>query len=137
MAIDTKAKRMSMLSAASPLAWQHLFEVDGSVDADDRAQLLHMYGGIAFTAALLYVTCNLVDRNGAEQVSLTDLDWAWFDSVDPATFIAPTDQGATESTDGTGEITVDLPNTTLTTGQDGTLVLSNGTAYGAYRLTTV
>jgi hypothetical protein len=47
MAIDTKAKRMSMMSFASPLAWQHHFEVDGSVDADDRAQLLHLYGGNA------------------------------------------------------------------------------------------
>ncbi len=45
MAIDSKAKRMSMLSFASPLAWQHHFEVDGAVDGDDRAQLLHLYGG--------------------------------------------------------------------------------------------
>lgn len=50
MAIDTKAKRMSMLSFASPLAWQHHFEVDGAVDADDRAHLLHLYGGNAFDA---------------------------------------------------------------------------------------
>lgn len=47
MAIDTKAKRMNMLSFASPLAWGHLFEVDGAVDADDRAHLLHLYGGNA------------------------------------------------------------------------------------------
>ena len=48
MAIDTKAKRMSMLSFASPLAWQHHFEGDSAVDADDRAVLLHLYGGNAF-----------------------------------------------------------------------------------------
>ena len=48
MALDTKAKRMSMLALASPLAWGHHFEVDGAVDADDRAHLLHLYGGIAF-----------------------------------------------------------------------------------------
>ena len=47
MAVDSKAKRMSMLSFASPLAWQHHFEVDGAVDADDRAHLLHLYGGNA------------------------------------------------------------------------------------------
>ena len=47
MALDTKAKRMSMLSFANPLAWQHHYEVDGSVDADDRAHLLHLYGGNA------------------------------------------------------------------------------------------
>ncbi len=50
MAVDTKAKRMSMLAFASPLAWQHHFEVDGAVDADDRAQLLHLYGGNALAA---------------------------------------------------------------------------------------
>ena len=47
MAIDSKAKRMNMLSFASPLAWSHHFEVDGAVDADDRAHLLHLYGGNA------------------------------------------------------------------------------------------
>lgn len=50
MAIDTKAKRMNMLTVASPLAWQHHFEVDGAVDADDRAHLLHLYGGNALGA---------------------------------------------------------------------------------------
>ncbi len=49
MAIDSKAKRMSMLAFASPLAWQHHFEVDGAVDADDRAHLLHLYGGNALS----------------------------------------------------------------------------------------
>jgi len=47
MSIDSKAKRMSMLSFASPLAWGHHFEVDGAVDADDRAHLLHIFGGNA------------------------------------------------------------------------------------------
>lgn len=50
MSIDTKAKRMSMLTFASPIAWQHHFEVDGAVDADDRAHLLHLYGGNALDA---------------------------------------------------------------------------------------
>lgn len=50
MAIDSKAKRMNMLSFASPLAWGHHFEVDGAVDADDRAHLLHLYGGNALDA---------------------------------------------------------------------------------------
>jgi len=45
VSIDSKAKRMSMLSFASPLAWQHHFEVDGAVDGDDRAHLLHLFGG--------------------------------------------------------------------------------------------
>jgi len=128
MAIDTKAKRMSMLTTASPLAWQHHFEVDGAVDADDRAVLLHLYGGNALASVVLRVTCCLA------QTSLSSLDWAWFDGTDPAAFIAPSDQGSTESTDGDGLISVSLPNTTLTSGQTGTLVLSDGTAYGVFRL---
>lgn len=65
MAIDTKAKRMSMLSFASPLAWGHHFEVDGAVDADDRAHLLHLYGGIAAAVAN---TLNLRIRIGGVPV---------------------------------------------------------------------
>ena len=49
MAIDTRQKRQNMLSFASPLAWQHHFEADGAVDADDRAHLLHLYGGNALS----------------------------------------------------------------------------------------
>ena len=47
MAIDTRSKRFSMLYVASPVAFSPLFEADGAVDADDRAQTLHLYGGIA------------------------------------------------------------------------------------------
>jgi len=45
MAINTKAKRMSMLSYCHPMQFYQLFERDGAVDADDRATLLHLYGG--------------------------------------------------------------------------------------------
>lgn len=46
MSIDTKAKRMSILNYCMPSSWGQLFEVDGTVDADDRAVLLHFYGGL-------------------------------------------------------------------------------------------
>jgi len=48
MAVDTAAKRYAMLGVANgpiPAIW---YEVDGSVDADDRAVLLGLYGGNAF-----------------------------------------------------------------------------------------
>ena len=45
MAIDTRSKRFAMLGFA--LIDTHLFEADGTIDADDRASLLAMYGGIA------------------------------------------------------------------------------------------
>ena len=63
MAIDTKAKRMSMLSVCIPIPWAHLFEVDGSVDADDRATLLHLYGGIPLDAI------TVVDTPGVRSVN--------------------------------------------------------------------
>ena len=39
-----------MLSIASGQPYPLLFEVDGAVDADDRAFLLKLYGGIPFDA---------------------------------------------------------------------------------------
>lgn len=50
MALDTAMKRYSMLNIASPVPYVRLFEPDGAVDADDRAFLLHLYGGNAFDA---------------------------------------------------------------------------------------
>jgi len=59
MAIDTKAKRMNMLSVANPIGWHALFEVDGAVDADDRAVLLHIYGGNALGAPVAVTDTSL------------------------------------------------------------------------------
>jgi len=73
MSIDTKAKRMSMLTFASPIAWQHHFEVDGSIDADDRAHLLHLYGGNALDApaapvsSLLLMNRSIANYGGTRQ----------------------------------------------------------------------
>ncbi len=47
MAVDTRFKRLNMVSVASPLAWQVLPDPSGSIAAPGRAQLLHLYGGIA------------------------------------------------------------------------------------------
>lgn len=45
MAIDTAQKRFSMLNF-SWVPGVMLFQADGSVDADDRSHLLHLYSGI-------------------------------------------------------------------------------------------
>lgn len=83
------------------------------------------------------VTCTLVTRDGEIRRNLSSLSWAWFDATDPVNFIAPTDTGEIESTDGSGLIEVTLSSTTLTSGQTGTLVLraDDGSAFGAYNLT--
>ncbi len=50
MAVDSAAKRLSMMNAVSGFGVYILpmFEPDGAVDADDRAHLLNLYSGIAF-----------------------------------------------------------------------------------------
>jgi len=44
MAIDSATKRMSMLGFASPL--EGMFKADGTIGADNRFTLLHLYGGL-------------------------------------------------------------------------------------------
>ena len=46
MTIDTRQKRMSMLSFGGDWPGHTLFEADGAVDADDQYHLLHLYSGI-------------------------------------------------------------------------------------------
>ena len=81
------------------------------------------------------VTVQLVNKIGANQVSLSAVSWAWFDQ-DVGTLGAPTDKGSTETTDTGGEMVITLTGTALTTGQTGTLVLydSTGGKLGAYRV---
>ncbi len=45
MAVDSKNKRMSMISYCMPLAWGHHFPVDGTIHLADRKHLLHLYAG--------------------------------------------------------------------------------------------
>ena len=94
------------------------------------------YNSASITSAVKTVSCILVTHTGTARPNLSQLSWAWFDSTDPGTFGAPADQGQTEITDATGAIEVEVPNSTLTTGQQGTLIVraDDGSAYGAYNL---
>ena len=47
MAVDSAQKRFNMISFSSVMADEMMFQADGSVDADDRVHMLHLYGGIA------------------------------------------------------------------------------------------
>lgn len=80
-----------------------------------------------FTAAgVKTITITLVDINNAALLNLSNLKWAWFDFATPNLFTAaPTDKGTTESTDGSGVCTIDLPNTALTSGQIGWLIITD------------
>ena len=48
MAIDTRQKRMSMMSFVSGRGEVPLFEADSAVDLDDRVHLLGGYSGIVY-----------------------------------------------------------------------------------------
>lgn len=78
----------------------------------------------------------LVDLDTLNQSSLNNLQWDWFDQPDPKDFLAPVDQGNLETTDGTGFITISLPNSDLNSGQTGFLALrdSSNNFIGGYRL---
>lgn len=77
----------------------------------------------------------LLSKAAAKQVSLSGVSWAWFDG-DVGALVAPTDKGTSETTDANGVMALSMPNSTLTSGQFGTLLLydSTGSKVGAYRL---
>ena len=54
MAVDTKHKRMNMLAFAGPIPLVQLYEQDGAgtIDGNDRAHLLHLYGGNALAGSV-------------------------------------------------------------------------------------
>ena len=119
----------------------------GSQDSNDTTPIIDdtdtytCKGGfaleIAFQSSGASVTdVNLVSLLGAPRASLSSLKWSWFDVITPATFVAPIDQGTAEATDGSGNITLSLTNSVLTSGQEGLLVLrdSANSYIGAYRL---
>ena len=89
-------------------------------------------GGISI---LKTATVTLVNESGSAQTGLSSLKWAWFDEVTPDLFNAPTDQGAAESTDGSGVLTASLLNSTKPRGQIGWLIVTNsdGTVSATHR----
>ena len=82
------------------------------------------------------IKLKLAERSGVVRTSLTNISWAWFDSIDPSAFVAPTDKGNTETTDANGFLEIALSSSTLTPGQAGTLVIlsSDTLDTGAYIL---
>lgn len=133
MAIDNAEKRRSISGIQGLIPG---VTPNASKDGEWRQQSGWSYSGISPIAVILQVSCTLVNRTGAELPNLTSLSWAWFDAADPNSFGAPSDQGQTETTDGNAELVIPLPNTTLSAGQSGTLVLmsDDSLTLGAYIL---
>jgi len=50
MAVDSRQKRMSMMTFGSSMVFMPMFEADSSVDADDRAHQLSLYSGVTLSA---------------------------------------------------------------------------------------
>jgi len=88
------------------------------------------------TPAAVSISINLIDISSTAQASLTGLRWAWYDSTDENALGTPTDTGVNESTTAAGLLEIDLPNSALTAGQTGTLVIGDTTGRkAAYNVT--
>ena len=62
MAVDTAAKRFSMLNFGDGTTIHLLFQSDGVVDADDRIHLLDLYNGFALAAQFIGMERTLFRR---------------------------------------------------------------------------
>lgn len=100
----------------------------------------HALGGCIFESPIFtankVVQVLLTDEFGDFRTNLANLSWAWFDDVDPNGFGTPADQGALETTDGAGLLSITLTGTALGIGQSGMLVVrsDDGAFMGAYNL---
>jgi hypothetical protein len=80
-------------------------------------------------------TITLVNTSGSNQINLTSLKWAWYDSITPDLHSVPVESGLTETTDASGSLVIPLKNTQLVAGQTGWLTVtdSNGNPATAYK----
>lgn len=94
------------------------------IDPYDDSSIDSWEGNDFQAAATSTVTATVTDQSGTALTDETGIAWHWTDSFSGT----PTDSGSSETTDGTGEIVVDVPNSSLSSGQFGylTVKLSNG-----------
>lgn len=110
-----------------------LTNVTGSASITLSGDMLSASGLVSVGAL---AECTLVDRVGTPLPNLIQLSWAWFDNADPSNFVSPTDKGNAETTDAAGLIEVAMPNSSLSSGQTGTLTIrsNDGLLLGSYNL---
>jgi len=72
------------------------------------------------------ISITLVDTSDSAQTSLTGLKYAFFDYATPDLIAAaPSVKGTTETTDGSGALSIDVTASGLTAGQDGWLIVTD------------
>ena len=81
----------------------------------------------------------LTDRAGTRHLNLTNIQWAWFDTVTVNSLSSPVLSGTVETTDAQGVISVDVSSSTLNGGDFGLLILLDSTDIytGVYKLKVI
>lgn len=93
------------------------------VGASPAVGTIQAVGG---TGLATQVKIRAVDSSGNPRVSITGINWAFFDAHTLDQIRAPSAQGSGASTDASGNLTLNINGTTLTSGQYGYLAFSDG-----------
>ena len=87
------------------------------------------FSGAASVLSKQVITQQLRDAEGAT-LTLSGIEWYWYDSTDPDfTTDTPTDSGTVDCTGGALD-TIEIPNSTLSDGQSGVLLLVHASSPG-------
>mgnify|MGYP006430647407 CR=1 FL=1 len=73
--------------------------------------------------ALFVFNITLLDASETPIANLTDLSWDWFDEDTLDALTAPTDSRTGATTDSNGVLHIGLINTSVASGQSGTLII--------------
>lgn len=103
-----------------PYGIENLSHIAPLVAVDIRNAVSPLRG----TRTLRTATITLVNKTGVPQASLTGLKWSFFDQPTSDQLTVAADQGAVETTDGSGTLTIPV-YTTLPSGGVGWLVVTN------------
>lgn len=128
VAVDHRTIRLTLASTpGGAVTVRHLYGhlptvTNVAVGAGSLA--LPVEGRAAIPAART-LSLTLVDRDDNPRVDLTGLRWALFDLSKPDLIGAPVHQGIGETTDGSGVLTLELPDVDLPVDGDAFLVVSD------------
>jgi hypothetical protein len=109
-------------------AWH---DTNGATDVSDvqakawSADGWAMFSGGGGGVTVKKVIANVVNASGSLLPNLANIKWAFFDQTTPNALQYPVNVGTAEGTDGSGQIEVLVPNSTLSNGGVGYLILSD------------